>query len=267
MRDYRLRWIGSDNDPEPTSDIYGHGTAQLACLLSIAPDVEVFAIKCTEVDPTTAIKRALELGVDIISCAWGFDIDQPTTNAKAKKLPRDFKPLHALIQQTVNTGVCVVAAAGNGQRSFPGCMPEVISAGGAYYGADRNFHPSDLSSVYESAIFPGRKIPDICGLTGNLPHGRLLLLPVPPKAQLAKRRGFKAAEGWALLSGTSAATAMIAGAAALVLQCKPGLPPADVRALLMQSSKHVEDRQVLDLKECFRDYTRITSDDRQGAPA
>lgn len=259
---YKIHWIGTANDPEPTIDRYGHGTAQLACLLAIAPEAEVFAIKCTDVDPSAGILRALELKVDILSCAWGFDIDRP----KAKSLPKDFKALHSLILKAVRSGICVVAAAGNGQRSFPGCMPEVISAGGAYYSNDQTFLPSDLSSNYESSIFPGRKVPDICGVAGRLPHGRLLLLPVPPDAKIAIRPGFriqfktneekKAVLGWALFSGTSAATAMIAGAAALILQCRPELKSDQVRALLMQSARRVSPEnsdacRVLDLEHCF----------------
>ncbi len=261
-RDYKIHWIGTKNDREPTIDRYGHGTAQLACLLAIAPEAEIFAIKCTDVDPSAGILRALELKVDVLSCAWGFDIDRP----KARSLPKDFKSLHALILKAIQSGICVVAAAGNGQRSFPGCMPEVISAGGAYYGRDQAFLPSDLSSAYESSIFPGRKVPDICGVAGKLPHGRLLLLPVPPEAKIAIRPGFriqfrtraekKAVLGWALFSGTSAATAMVAGAAALVLQRGPQLKPNEVRALLMQSARPVSPESgdgchVLDLKNCF----------------
>jgi subtilisin family serine protease len=259
---YRIRWMSTENDPDPEVDRYGHGTAQLACLFSIAPEAEVFAIKCTEVDPSTGILKALEHGAEIISCAWGFDIDRPP----ARKLPRDFKGLHSLIRETVRQGVCVVAAAGNGQRSFPSCMPEVISAGGAYYDKKRNFHPSDLCTAYESTIFPGRTVPDVCGLAGKLPHGRLLLLPVPPEARIARRPDFrlcfanaeerKAGAGWALFSGTSAATAMVSGAAALIRQTSPRLSPDEVRARLIESSREVavpnqSASHVLDLKKWF----------------
>jgi hypothetical protein len=242
-------------------------------LLAIAPEAHVIAIKCTEVDPSAAIRQAFELGAQVISCAWGFDIDYHPqtplgpTRAFARKnpnLPADFRRLHRLIQTVIQSGVCLVAAAGNGQRAFPSCMPEVISAGGAYFGADQKFHPSDLSTVYESAIFPGRRVPDLCGLAGKLPHGRLLLLPVPPEARIAKRSAFRlnfasnqerrASTGWALFSGTSAATAMVSGAAALCLQRQPGLTPEELRRLLIKDCRQLKsqvegqpDSAVLDL--------------------
>ena len=122
----------------------------------------------------------------------------------------------------------MIAAAGNGQYAFPGNMPEVISAGGVFYTPTGEFILSDVASRFKSSVFPGREVPDVCGLVGNLPYGRLLLVPVPPKARLAKRPAFgmiaagepaalgdtARLKGWAMFSGTSAAAAMIAGAAA-----------------------------------------------------
>jgi subtilisin family serine protease len=133
-------------------------------------------------------------------------------------------------------------------------MPEVISTGGVYFSDEGQFEFSDLSSRYSSAFFPGREIPDLCGLVGNRPHGRLLLVPVPPRASLARRPGFstiaagagdpgsegrRKAHGWAMFSGTSASTAMVSGAAALLLQCRPGLSPAEIKRLLVENAVRV----------------------------
>ncbi|MGZ3699327.1 MAG: S8 family serine peptidase, partial [Bdellovibrionota bacterium] len=212
-RGFYIRYVPTRREPEPQVDEYGHGTAQLASVFSVAPRAEVLAIKCLDRDPSYALKVALALSPDIISCAWGFDIDR----AGLKKIPAGYRKIQQLIQEVVSSGICLVSAAGNGQRSFPGNMPEVLSVGGVYYGPDGNFESSDISSVYESGIYPGRQVPDVCGLTGKRPHGRLLLVPVPPKAQLARKPAFSTmgagdvkpvgAAGWAMFSGTSAATA------------------------------------------------------------
>ena len=152
-----------------------------------------------------------------------------------------------------------IAAAGNGQYAFPGNMPEVISAGGVFYTAEGDFAPSDVASHFTSSVFPGRVVPDLCGLVGNLPYGRLLLVPVPPKARLAKRPAFSmiaAGEptetqisGWAMFSGTSGAASMIAGAAALLLQQRPELSPREIKQTLMNSSRKISDTsfRVLDV--------------------
>jgi subtilisin family serine protease len=258
-RGYRISRVPTRKEPEPERDEYGHGTAQLASLFAIAPDAEVIAIKCLDKDPCYSLRKAIALKPDVLICAWGFDLDHPGT----KELPPEYEPIRKLILRALKKGICVIAAAGNGQYAFPGNMPEVISAGGVFYTQAGEFTISDVASRFKSSIFPGREVPDVCGLVGNLPHGRLLLVPVPPKARLAKRPAFgakssqsnamiaagehaalgdsKKLTGWALFSGTSAATAMIAGAAALLLQLRPELEPDQLKHILIKSANSAAD--------------------------
>ncbi len=246
-RGYKITYIPTRKEPKPYTDQYGHGTAQLASLFTIAPEAEALVIKCMDRDPSQALERAIGLRPNVLSCAWGFNIDHPGTQG----VPEEFRNIERLILQAIDMGITVVAAAGNGQKSFPGSMPEVISAGGVYYSSEGRFEPSDVASEYESSIFPGRRIPDLCGLVGNRPYGRLLLVPVPPKARLAKKPGFSSiaagdseslsgrtgGTGWAMFSGTSASTAMISGAAALLHQVHPGLTPAQTKDLLTRAAR------------------------------
>jgi subtilisin family serine protease len=232
LKPYDIRRIATRKEPEPHVDVYGHGTAMLASLLAIAPEAEIHAIKCLDKDPSYAIRKALEVEPHILNCAWGFNIDQ----SRSRSLPQEFHKLHRLLQRVIDSGVCVVAAAGNGQRCFPGNMPEVISAGAVFYSPGGEFEPSDVSSRFVSKIFPERQVPDICGIAGNRPHGRLLLVPVPPKAKLAKQNAVQDVSGWAMFSGTSAATAMVSGAAALLLQQNSSLKPDDIRKILVESA-------------------------------
>jgi subtilisin family serine protease len=263
-RGYNIRLVPTRAEPEPGVDEYGHGTAQLASLFAIAPAVEALAIKCLDRDPCPAIRRALELEPDVLSVAWGFNIDHP----RARRLPAAYRRLYRLLDRAVAKGVCVVAAAGNGQRSFPGCMPQVISAGGVFYTPEGEFEPSDVSSRYESALFPSRQIPDVCGLVGNLPHGRLLLVPVPPRARLARRQSFGLGTapsalgverplripGWAMFSGTSAATAMVSGAVALLRQARHGISPEEVKRVLLDTARALPESgcRVLDVEAALR---------------
>lgn len=234
-RGYRIEFIRTRREPRPETDEYGHGTAQLASLFCVAPAATALAIKCRSPDPSDALRKAISLKPEVISCAWGFNIDKPGK----RYVPRDLRPIQRLILQAVDQGICVTAAAGNGQYSFPGCMPEVLCAGGVYYSPRGGFEPSDASSHYESSLFPGRRVPDVCGPVGNRPHGRLLVVPVPPEARLARRPGFARllTPGWAMFSGTSATTAMAAGAAALLIQSCPGITPEELKRALVESGR------------------------------
>ncbi len=246
-RNYQITRIPTVHEPEPEVDLYGHGTAQLASILSIAPNAEVIAIKCLNPDPCTALEIALHYSPHIINCAWGFDIDQDHPSGA---LPEEYWRLEKLIRQTSEAGITWVAAAGNGQYPFPANMPEVLSAGGAYLNPQGQFEISNLSSRFESQIYPGRTVPDLCGISGNLPHGRLLLVPVPPSSRLAKRKNWKSPlRGWALFSGTSGATGMISGAVALLQQILPLASPLELKQLLIKTARLLphSDCRVLDL--------------------
>ncbi len=247
-RGYRIHHVPTHREPEPGVDEYGHGTAQLASLFAVAPEAEVLAIKCMDRDPTYALEKALALDPKVINCAWGFNID----HKGIKRLPNEFQRMHRTLRRAIQQGISIVAAGGNGQQPYPGCMPEVIAAGGVYWGSDGHFEPSDVSSQFESHLYPGRQVPDLCGITGNRPHGRLLLVPVPPRARLARRPSFSTiaagdasavgngrtrVPGWAMFSGTSAATAMITGAIALLLQQRPELTPEEIKRVLVANAR------------------------------
>lgn len=249
-RGYQIRHVPTRRERKPHVDEYGHGTAQLASFFSVAPEAEILAIKCMDRDPSHALEQALKLGANVLSCAWGFNIDSPFEGGKRRELPRQYRRMHGLLLEAVREGVTIVAAGGNGQYAFPGSMPEVIAAGGIYYAPDGALYASDISSRFESGFFPGRFVPDVCGIVGNWPHGRLLLVPVPPDAKLARRPGFatiaagdssevKGMEGWAMFSGTSAATAMVSGACAVLLQKDSGLSPDALKSLLSETARVV----------------------------
>jgi hypothetical protein len=108
------------------------------------------------------------------------------------------------------------------------------------------------SNKASSGFASGRQCPDLCGICGQNPKGILIALPTQAGStgdgDLAGP-GFpnfdetSPNDGWAVASGTSAAAAMVAGVAALVMQNDPvmaGNPPmagnpANVRAALVAS--------------------------------
>ncbi len=262
-RGYRIRHIPTRKERKPQVDEYGHGTAQLASLFAVSPDVEALVIKCMDRDPSYALEKAIALRPDILSCAWGFNIDHHEAGLSPRPVPAQYHKMQRLIREAHDQGIVIVAAGGNGQHAFPGSMPEVIAAGGIYYAPDGKFHQSEISSRFESSFFPGRMVPDVCGIVGDLPHGRLLLVPVPPKAKLARRPGFATiaagaasdvGSGWAMFSGTSAATAMISGACALLLQYSPKLSPTRIKAILKDGARLLPESgcRLLDVDGAFR---------------
>jgi subtilisin family serine protease len=183
-----------------------------------------------------ALQEALRHEPHIISVSLAYVLDGQT-------VPNSLKALEAEINATIAAGVVVVAAAGNGVRAFPAQMPDVIAAGGAYFDDSQALRASDYSAAFRSEAYSGRDVPDLCGLVGPAPHADYIMLPVPPlslqdQAQSA-HDSTTAADGWAVMSGTSAAAPQIAGVCALLLQRNPNLKPAALKALLERTARDV----------------------------
>jgi serine protease AprX len=255
---YSYRATLSPDATEVDKDEYGHGTAQAANIFAAAPDIDFIGIKYryslspNSSNMTLVFKTASDLYPAVMNNSWGWPISPGATS-----LPNQFRALEAAIIEAVNLrGITVCFSAGNnGMFSFPGMMPDVIAVGGVYAyedlaGEDFKLEASNLASSFDSPIYPGRHVPDVCGLVGMDPFpGTYIMLPVEPGdlidlfcsggAFLAQDET-GANDGWAAMSGTSAASAQVAGVCALLKQVQPGLSPSLVKAILRASARDVK---------------------------
>lgn len=228
-------------------DDNGHGTAEAANIFAVAPDIDFVGVKMGG-NATLAFKTAADLHPAVLTNSWGYDL------SGAEELPNALKPLEAAVADAVRErGITVCFSAGNGHVAFPGMMPHVLSVGGVYAhdtlaGDDFALQASDYASSFDSAIYPGRHVPDVCGLVGMKPSGVYIMLPLPPGSAIDAGLGGGAFpdkdetavdDGWAVISGTSAASPQLAGVCALIRQAQPGLSPALAKALVTASARDV----------------------------
>ena len=227
---------------DPDADESGHGTGESANILAIAPHCELIPVKMNFVNTVAAFDAAVALRPDIITCSWG-------SNSPFILNAADIV-LSASVAAAVASGIIVIFAAGNGHAGFPGQHPDVISAGGACVGADGSLQASDYSSAFASQIFPGRSVPDVCGLVGMRPKAAYIMLPVQPGDNIDVGNsgstfpdGDQTApdDGWAAFSGTSAAAPQLAGVAALLKQVSPKIAQEQLRICLTYSARDVVD--------------------------
>jgi subtilisin family serine protease len=239
------------------TDKNGHGTGESANVFAIAPGANFIGIKLDDDnDPNggasilEGLQEALKHKPQVISVSLGYDLCETdpatgrrTSNKHLTQLPNSLKALEAEIQAAVASGIVVVFSAGNGHVSFPGMMPEVISAGGVFVDEKGGMEASDYASAFASQIYSGRNVPDFCGLVGLQPHADYIMLPVPSGCEIDRDNsahdGTTATDGWGVFSGTSAAAPQLAGVCALLLEKSPGLTPSDVKAVLKRSCKDV----------------------------
>lgn len=235
----------------------GHGTGESANLLAIAPDVTFIGVKLDNEDGgqgasvLEGFQEAMRHNPQVISVSLGYDMcptdigGRRTSNQHLTSLPNSLKGLEAEVQSAVAAGVVVVFSAGNGHVSFPGMMPEVISAGGVYVAANGETLASDYASAFDSKIYSGRHVPDFCGLVGLAAnHADYIMLPVDPSCEIdrgnAAHDRTAVDDGWGVFSGTSAAAPQLAGVCALLLQKRPTLKPAEIKSILRRTARDVD---------------------------
>lgn len=234
------------------TDPGSHGTGESANVFAIAPKATFIGVKLgDDHDPNggasilEGFQEALKHKPHIITISMCYDLREADGRTELGELPNGVKPLEAEIQAAIAAGIVVVFAAGNGHYAFPASMPEVISVGGAFVDERGGMHASDYASAFTSRIYSGRHVPDVCGLTGLLPHANYIMLPVPPGRDIdiggAPFDGTDPDDGWAVFSGTSAAAPQVAAVCALLLQKNPNLTPAEIKALLMRTAIDVRE--------------------------
>lgn len=229
------------------TDDFGHGTAEAANIFAVARDIDFVGVKMGG-NATLAFKTASDLEPAVMTNSWGYDLGGLTT------LPNFLLPLEAAVLEAVNQrGIVVCFAGGNGHIAFPGMMPDVLAVGGVFayenlVGNDFQLEASNYASSFDSLIYPGRHVPDVCGLVGMQPGGIYIELPVQPNSfidAVLSGPGFPNSDetapddGWAVISGTSAASPQAAGVCALLKQAQPGLSPRLVKNILMASAREV----------------------------
>ena len=243
---------GATNDK---TDENGHGTGESANVFSVAPGATFIGVKVDrDGDPRggasllEGFQTALTHNPQVISISMGYDLRDGS--GQLSELPNSLAALEAEVQSAVAAGIVVVFSAGNGHFSFPGMMPDVISAGGTFADQDGSCQASDYASAFQSKIYSGRNVPDFCGLVGLLPRAAYIMLPVPPNCAIDNEEsqvdgdgnqgdGTTPMDGWGVFSGTSAAAPQLAGVCALLLERNPGLTPTDIKAALRRTARDV----------------------------
>lgn len=213
--------IGKDSDPRDERDFvdndgdgvadeqYGHGTFVASLVLAVAPDAMILPVRALDAE---GFGTSSTVAAGII---WAVDAGADVINLSAD-LPSAPEIVKEAVRYAHDRGVLVVAAAGNAGATdiaFPARFSDVLGVT-AVDGTGRK-PPFASSGSAVSIVAPGVSI------LGAMP------MDLSPS-------------GTGRWSGTSFATPIVAGAAALVLAASPALSPQAVRQKLTDTAMSVD---------------------------
>jgi len=199
----------------------GTGAAQGGKYCGVAPEASIYVAKVLDRNGSgsmsgvmAGVEWAAEQGVDVINLSLGGSGSSDGQDA-----------LSLTCNAAVEQGITVCVAAGNAGPSSrtigsPGAASDVITVGAV----DRSDGIARFSSRGPTA--DGRVKPDVC-LPGT---------DIVSALAAGTGAGQPVDDRYTQMSGTSMATPHAAGLAALLLQAKPELSPAEIKQVIMETA-------------------------------
>jgi serine protease AprX len=223
-------------------DAHGHGTFMASLVaggavdgtgnkaVGVAPAATVVVVRVADASGDTSLSSVVA-GLDWVT-AHADTVDVANLSFSRTR-PGDgygADPLNAAVERVAQAGVVPVVSAGNtaGEVGDPGFDPRALTVGAA----DLKTSKASVASFSGSALVAGVQKPDLVA------NGVSVLGVLPPGSVVAQQNPSAHAAG--LLwrgTGTSQSTAIVSGAAALLLQAHPGATPAQVKASLRTAAR------------------------------
>lgn len=251
---------------EPSAIPGAHGTHCAGILASrdsvlsgVAPSVELIDVKVLRSNGSgrhtwigRGVDEALDLGADILSMSLGFNhLSTSFSGGHGWSCPDGTCPLCLAVDNAVAEGALVVAAAGNEHER---CQQARMGGSGLMYDTEiicpgqaasaltvGSHHKKTHAPAWSSSSGPtayGTAKPDLCAPGVDV----LSTIPLPRDAVGVADRNADRSLQFGVMSGTSMATPVVAGACALLIEAarSAGQPddPRTIRRLLL--AHHVE---------------------------
>ena len=231
----------------PYTDSYGHGTFVAGLIAGtgansggaikgVAPEANIFSVKIAGRDGSTNLFRllaALEFvalhkdafGIRVLNLSLGSDSTQSYL----------VDPLNFAVQRVWNSGIVVVAAAGNnGKIVKPADDPLVVTVGSV----DDKTTLTRVDDVMAGFSGVGPTLSNGLAKPDVVASGRSVVSSKSPGSTIATNFPNAAVnDHYFKGSGTSASSAIVAGAAALVIQKSWSLNPNQVKHRLTSTAK------------------------------
>lgn len=245
LKDKIVGWLDlTDGNPKPM-DTFGHGThvagvaagtgaKSAGTVKGVAPDADLVGVRISSVAEAIkgiqwVIENKEKYNISVLNMSLG---DFATKSHKDD-------PWSQAAQKAIDAGLVVVVAAGNegpsnGSVTTPGTNPNVITVGAL---DDRKTLDRSDDTVAE---FSSRGPTTIDGLIKPdlLAPGVSVFGPLAPGTTLDVPEVPHIGNDYFAISGTSMATPMVAGLAAILKQANPELTHQQIKEILVETADH-----------------------------
>ncbi len=225
-------------------DPYGHGThvagiaagtgaASEGVFMGVAPDAHLVGVRITSVSEAIkgiqwAIENKDKYDIKVINMSLG---DFPMRSWKDD-------PWAQAAEKAWDAGIVVVVAAGNegpskGSISTPGIAPSVITVGAI---DDKNTPQRDDDRIADFTS-RGPTTPDGLGKPDLVAPGVEIYGPLVPNSKLDNPDLPRVGNEYLAISGTSQATPLVSGVAALLIQANPDLTNNEIKEILVSTAE------------------------------
>ena len=233
-------------------DRYGHGTFMAGLIagdgsasagatprhLGVAPAATLVSVKVAGADGSTTVSRIIAgigwvvshrdtYGIGVLNLSFG--VDAP--------MPRVLNPLVGAVEAAWASGITVVVSAGNdgaGHVTSPGDDPYVVTVGATDTGATATTADDVIASWSGSQRFHRYAKPDVVA-----PGVSVISLRAPGSTVDVAHPQGRVDDVYFRGSGTSMSTALVSGAAAVLLSHHPAATPDDVKGALVDGAVSV----------------------------
>ncbi|OCQ92018.1 peptidase S8 [Oscillatoriales cyanobacterium USR001] len=267
-----------DNDfsPMPVEESDNHGTSCAGVataeengigIVGVAPGCALMPIRTTGYLDDDSIEQifdwVIQKGAAVVSCSWG-----PSAVYFPLSLRQSAALTKAATQGRNGKGCVIVFAAGNANRPVNGTInekgwPKNIISGQTKWLGGFTVHPDVITVAASTSL--GKKAAysnwgsgiSVCAPSNNAPPGMWLqetgFVSTPPEvttsllglgvftADRIGAEGYDPGDYTGYFGGTSSATPVVAGVAALILSANPNLTAREVRTILEQTADKIVD--------------------------
>jgi serine protease AprX len=201
----------------------GAAPGSAGAALGVAPGATVLSVRVAGADGSTSLSKVLAALEWVHSHANDVDVANLSLSSHRPFHEYGADPLTDAVEAVRDAGVTVVVSSGNRRQELgdPGFTPRVLTVGAADLDRDR------VATFSGSDVVAGVRKPDVVA------SGVRVLGLLPPSSTLAQdSHTVRLPSGLYRGTGTSQATAIASGLAALLLAAHPEATPTQVKSSL-----------------------------------